>query len=106
MIITKIIFEVFILYQVSQVISESKLTRPFREYLRQKGQSNRLIMFLYNLLSCFLCTSIWVGFLLSLLLFDFAAHIGYETVSWFWNGLFFSSITWFMNVWEQNKLNR
>lgn len=102
MILLKVIFQIFILYNISQIISETKISRPLRDYLRRK--TNIVARILYELISCFLCTSVWVGFILTPLLFDFAAYLGYTSVTWFWNGLYFSSITWFMNVWEQNKL--
>ena len=103
MILLKIAFQVLVLYQITQIISESKITRPLRNYLNENGTKYLVPKFLYELMSCFLCTSVWVGFILTPLLFDFAKYLGYETVSWFWNGLFFSSITWFLNVWEQSK---
>jgi hypothetical protein len=101
MILLKIIFQVIVLYQITQIISESKITRPLRTYL--SGKQSLVARFLYELISCFLCTSVWVGFILTPLLFDFAKYLGYDTVTWFWNGLFFSCITWFLHVWEQSK---
>lgn len=104
MILLKCIFQIFVLYQISQIVSESKVSRPIRNWLKVKGQTLIVANVLYELISCFLCVSVWVGFILTPILFDFANYIGYTKLSWFWNGLFFSSITWFMNVWEQNKL--
>lgn len=103
MILLKILFEVFVLYQITQVISESTLTKPFRDYLNKHSRYT-VVGFLHSLMNCFLCTSVWVGFTLSFFLFDLAAYLGY-THSWFWNGLFFSGITWFLYVWEQSKTN-
>lgn len=99
----KVVFQVLVLYNISQIISESSLTRPIREYLL-KYCNIPVYKFLYGLMSCFLCTSVWVGFILSLLLHDMAKDIGYETLTWFWSGLFYSSITWFIHVWEEGKL--
>jgi len=104
MLLLKIGFQVFVLYQIAQIISESKISRPLRYYLRDISDKNIVAKVLYELMSCFLCTSVWVGFALTPLLFDLSSYLGYSTISWFWNGLFFSSITWFMKVWEENKL--
>jgi hypothetical protein len=103
MIFVKVIFQVIVLYQITQIISESRISRPIREYLAEKGRKYLFPKILHDLISCFLCTSVWVGFILTPLLFDLAKYIGYETMSWFWNGLFFSCVAWFLNVWEQSK---
>lgn len=103
MILMKIVFQILVLYQIAQIISESRISKPLRTFLLEKSHGNVIIGLLHGLLSCFLCTSVWVGFLLTPMLFDFAEYIGYNQVSWFWNGLFFSSITWFLYVWEQSK---
>lgn len=104
LILLKIVFQTLVLYQVSQIISESKISRPLREYLKEMSSVSTFAKVLYELISCFLCTSVWVGFLLTFVLFDFADYLGYDIVSWFWNGLFFSALSWFMYVWEQSKL--
>jgi hypothetical protein len=103
MILLKIIFQTFVLYQAAQIISESKLTKPLREYLLGRSVNSIAYKFLYELFSCFLCTSVWVGFILTPLLFDLSSYLGYCGFSWFWNGLFFSALAWFMHVWEQSK---
>ena len=89
----KIAFESLILYNISQIISESTLFSKVRN-----------IKILNPVLSCFLCTSVWASFALTFVLFDYAKYLGYETVSWFWNGLFFSSITWFIHCVETKLL--
>ena len=98
MIILQIIFETLILYQISQVISESYLFSPMRNFFIE---SNWIpLNWFGKLIDCFLCTSIWVGFGLSLYLFNLAEYLGYLQFSWFWNGLFFSCLTWILRVLE------
>ena len=89
MIATKIIFQIFVLYNITQIVTESVLFSKVRK-----------IKILSPLLTCFLCTSVWISFLLSFFLFDLAKYLEYD-YSWFWNGLFFSSITWFIHIIEQ-----
>lgn len=87
--IEQVIFEVFVLYNITQVIVESTLFSKVRK-----------IKILNPLLSCFLCTSIWISFILSLFLFNYAEYLGCNHFSWFFNGMFFSSITWFLHLIE------
>jgi len=100
MILLKVIFQILVMYQMTQIISESKLTKPLRDYLLSRSRTSKVAWFFYELSSCFLCTSVWVGFLLTLPLFDLAAYMGYTTMSWFWNGLFFSCLTWYLHLLE------
>lgn len=92
--IDQIVFEIFVLYNITQIITESSLF----ESVRQFKVNNKKI--LHPLLSCFLCTSVWISFLLTFVLFDYASHLGYQQFSWFLNGLFFSSVTWFIHIIE------
>lgn len=98
MILLQIIFELFVLYQISQVISESTLFSPVRRFFLRSDWIP--LNWIGQMLDCFLCTSIWVGFGLSFVLFNFAEYLGYYEVSWFWNGLFFSSLAWFLRIFE------
>lgn len=98
MILLKIIFETLILYQIAQIISESTLFSPIRRFFLR---SNWIpINWIGRLLDCFLCTSVWVGFVLSFVLFNFSEYLGYYSFSWFWNGLYFSSMAWFLRILE------
>lgn len=87
--IEHIIFEVLVLYNITQIIVESILFSKVRK-----------IKILNLLLSCFLCTSVWISFILSFFLFNYAEYLGYNRFSWFFNGMFFSSIAWFLHLIE------
>lgn len=99
MLFLKIVFELFILYQITQIITESQLLEP----IRSSFVYSKLWIFkkIGHLISCFLCSGVWVGFILSFRLFNFAEYLGYYELSWFWNGLFFSCLSWFLRMLEK-----
>lgn len=91
-----IVFEIIVLYQISSIITESYLLKPLREQIYSKS------VFFGSLISCFLCTSIWVGFILSFFLYDYAKDLGVNLyVSWFFNSMFFSGLAWFLKLLEE-----
>lgn len=95
---TKLLFEIFVAYNATQIISESSLFTPvWKTLLNSKYW---LFRHIGRLLSCFLCTSVWVSFLLTLTLYDYAANIGITNLSWLFNALFISSICWWMHIIE------
>ena len=94
MIESKIVFEVIVLYNITQIVAESTLFSKVRK-----------IKIVGSVLSCFLCTSVWISFLLTFVLFDYANYLGFDKFSWFFNGMFFSGLTWFIHVIER-KLSR
>lgn len=92
--IALLVFEILVLYQITTIISESSLFNPLREFLTKRFFPLSLLGYL---ISCFLCTSVWVGFILSNYLFNFAEYLGYYEISWFWNSMFFSAVVWFIH---------
>jgi hypothetical protein len=93
-----LIFSIFIVFNLSQIISES--TFPLFKWLRRL-ETNRylLVSYIGQLFSCFLCTSVWAGWVVSILVFDLGSVLQVEH-SWFWTGLFYSSIAWFLHCVE------
>ncbi len=92
------IFAIFIVFNLSQIISES--TFPLFRLLRRLEESQYLfISYIGQLFSCFLCTSVWVGWLVSVKVFDLGSVLQVDH-SWFWTGLFYSSIVWFLHCME------
>jgi len=91
-----ILFEILVLYQLTSIITESHLFKPIRTWALSSSE------FLGSLISCFLCTSVWVGFILSFVLYDYAKTLGINPMySWFFNSMFFSFFTWFLHLIEQ-----
>lgn len=93
----QLFIEVCILYNATQIVVESTLFEPFRMFLFRNFKNS-----LYKLFSCFLCTSVQIGFVISLILWDFIKAEGVDpSYSWFFNSLFISCLTWFMHVFEK-----
>ena len=100
-------FEVGIVYTVTQTVAESKLTSPIRGWLETSIQKTpfkifKLVgSFIYTLISCFMCTGVWVSFLISSKFFNLAQYLGYMELSVFWNGLFLAFLVWFLRCVEE-----
>ncbi len=98
MTILLIIFSVFIVFNLSQIISES--TFPLFRWLRRLEVNEYLLVsYIGQLFSCFLCTSVWAGWIVAIFVFDLGLNLGVEH-SWFWTGLFYSSLAWFLHILE------
>lgn len=95
--ISLILLSIGIVYQLSQIISESSF--PIFRWLRNL-EGNFIFDFIAELTSCFLCTSVWVGCIVSIWIFDIGAELGIKTIAWFASGLFYSSVCWFLHCWE------
>ena len=96
-----IFFEVFVLYNITQILSESGLFQWAR----------RIPILGTKLLSCFLCTSVWVGIALSFILPNVAYKISGSIViynydiTWFFNAMFLSSLGLALHIIE-DKLTK
>lgn len=95
----------FIVYGITQIIVEAKIFAPIRNWLNYSRFS--FFNFFGTLLSCFLCTSVWVSFILSALLYSPTSTLWPElnNSSIFLDGMLGSCIVWFLYCIE-NKLNR
>lgn len=94
-----VIFAILVTYNLSQIISES--TFPLFRWLRNL-EGNWFKEFISELTSCFLCTSVWIGVLVSFLLFDYAKYLEIQNLSLIWSGLFYSCCAWFLHCLEVN----
>jgi hypothetical protein len=109
----ELLLEVGIIYTITQVISESKLTLPFRDWLETVllKDWHKLtilkypVLFFYTLISCFLCTSIWVSWGIGAIFFNLITYLGYNNFPIFWNGLFLAFLVWFLRKLEDKLSN-
>lgn len=96
--LTNVIFSIFIVYNLSQIISES--TFPLFKWMRSLTNNRYLlIQYIGELFSCFLCTSVWCGWIVAICVFDLGSVLQVEH-SWLWTGLFYSSLAWFLHCLE------
>jgi len=99
--IINFLFTTLLIYSVTQIVSES--TFPLFRWLRNISDiyPGTLSNFVGSLFSCFLCTSVWVGSLMSIWYFDISEYAGYPgNMSWCASGLVYSCIVWFIHVFE------
>ena len=91
--VLRFILTLLVVYQITSIISESSF--PLFKWLRT------LPGWIGELFSCFLCVSVWIGFIISSKLFDPAYELGYVQYSWIWSGLIYSSLVWFIHLIEE-----
>jgi MFS family permease len=97
---------VFTSYGITTIIVYGSIFESFREWIIRNSS------FFGSLISCVLCTSTWVGFVLSIILGGLFEHT-YET-NWFFgvflDGMFTAGSVWALNsiieYFEENRPNR
>lgn len=91
MILLQLFVTIIIVYNVTQILVESTLFSFFRRL--------PVIKYLFN---CFLCTSVWVGFLCSWIILDIIQQLQFHDVNftWFWSGIFYSGIAYLVRSME------
>ena len=109
---TQLLVWSFIVYGITQIIVEAKIFAPLRDWFNY----NRFGFFRWfgSLLSCFLCTSVWVSFILSASLYSptlelwsnlLSTNVLNLGVNTFLDGMLGSCIVWFMYCIE-SKLSK
>jgi len=103
--ILQFLVTIAVCYQVTSIISESSF--PLFKWLRHLDEVRTNDLFkiwvfkgISNFFSCFLCVSVWIGFLCGRLLFDLAKFVEYESLTWAISGLVYSFICWFIHLVE------
>jgi hypothetical protein len=100
-------------YGMSQILVYGSIFESLRNGIHRWGEDEYapfqgLGKFLSELISCMMCTSTWVGFFMSLILFSpsiytFDCHISIGT---FFDGMLASGSVWALNAiieWFENK---
>lgn len=88
------IFSILIIYNVTQIITETKIFKPIREFIPWAP--------IKYLLSCFLCMSVWVAGLISYLLYPISSVV-WVLPMWqhvILSALIYSCVTWFLSLIE------
>lgn len=92
------------IYGITQIVTEATIFEWFRVWL--KTGTNAVRHFLSKLVSCFLCTSVWISGLLSVWIFSPSSILWPDVSvfeSAFIDAMFGSTIVWFMHLYE-NKI--
>lgn len=91
---------IFIIYGITQIVVEAQIFA----WLRDGLATSRIIFFrwLSYLVKCFLCSSVWVSFILGYLVFSPTAVFWPLTAfqNAFLDAMFGSALVWFMHIME------
>lgn len=94
------IFWVAIVYGISQIITEATIFENVREFLIEHVNP------IGHLVSCFLCTSVWVSGITSLLLYSPVTYFfdlpQLSVLGIFFNAMLGSTIAWFYRLWWES----
>lgn len=84
-------------YGLTNIVVYSKLFEPLRDWFKSnKGGVNK---FIYELITCPMCFSVWSGFFVSVMIYS-PTQIIYNInphISWFYDGIMSSGIVWIIN---------
>lgn len=111
-ILIKLILLSIIVFQITQIIVESKLFENVRQYFYLPDSTNMLVIhihtIIYNIINCFLCCSVWVSFIVLLFVLN-NFNIMYDLfeirnifISTFLDTMLVSGIAWFLHCLENN----
>lgn len=100
----EIVYWIIIVYGTTQIICESYLFKFIRDFPEKLSIYTAIFSIL---LRCVLCTSVWISFLYSKLIYSPFQHIYNYTLinnidaSFFMDGMFGSCIVWFIHIIEK-----
>lgn len=101
----EIIYWIIIVYGTTQIITESYAFKFIRDMWENMSDYTKIISIL---LRCILCTSTWISFLYSKIIFSpffyiFKYNYIYNTIdlTFFFDGMFGSCIIWFIHLIEK-----
>jgi hypothetical protein len=102
-------------YGMSNILVYGSIFQGIRDSINDWGNSmlpfNRMGKFIGDLLSCMMCTSVWVGFFLSISYYS--PSISFiktpQWCGWFFDGILSSGAVWAINAivewFEENRLS-
>lgn len=112
--ITQLLLWMVMAYGLSNILVYGSIFNGPRGYIfkqadERKGFFTDFFKFLKGMLSCMMCTPVWVGFFFGIFLYSPVHEMLGVTnwVSWFFDGLFASGAVWGINsIIEWFELNR
>ena len=60
----------FVAYGMTTIIVYGSIFESVRNFIHRMGEKNSFMKFFSDLIGCVLCTSTWVGFILSIMMFS------------------------------------
>jgi hypothetical protein len=111
--ITELLLWMVMAYGLCNILVYGAIFNGPRNAIRKWGESQYFLhgfgKFLTDMLSCMMCSSVWVGFFFGIFLYSPVCNIlgVHPYVSWFFDGLAASGAVWAINsIIEWFELNR
>jgi hypothetical protein len=96
----KILSWFILCYGLMNIVVYGRIFKSFRDFFEKLSEkSNRIGSFIYELITCPMCFSVWVGFFMGSVIWSpvhylFEAPMAY---SWFFDGILASGAVWAIN---------
>lgn len=107
---------ILVSYGLMNIMVYGKIFEPVREKINEtgKGQSgiSTLCRFVYEMITCPMCISVWIGFFLGMFFYSPTYEVLNisESVSWFLDGILSSGGVWIINsiveFFEENRIGK
>lgn len=86
-----LLLAIILTYGITNILVNSSLFEPVRNYISSKVDSSKLVLYFYRLITCMMCLGFWVG-----------AFVGYfygpfDPWNIIFNGAFYSGTTWILH---------
>ena len=81
----------FLVYGITNIIVNSSLFEPFRNYISTKVDDNKAMLYFYRLITCMMCLGFWVGAFVGLFYGPF------HPMNIIFNGALYSGTTWILH---------
>lgn len=109
--ITKILAWFILCYGFTNIVVYSTLFEPVRNFFKKLGEKPSVTgVFIYDLITCPMCFSVWVGFFISCVIWS-PVHNLFDApmiISWFFDGILSSGAVWAINslieFFEENRI--
>lgn len=97
---TSLVLFAFVSYGMTTIMVYGSIFESVRGFIHMLGKKNKVGKFFSDLISCVLCTSTWVGFFLSIMMFSptqsiYKLELPYNV---FFDGMFSAGIVWSINA--------
>jgi hypothetical protein len=111
--ITELLLWIVMAYGLCNILVYGAIFNGPRNAIRKWGDSQYFLhgfgKFLIDMLSCMMCSSVWVGFFFGIFLYSPVCNIlgVHPYISWFFDGFLASGAVWMVNsIIEWYELNR
>lgn len=112
----EIVVWILICYGATNIVVYGKIFEPIRNIFLENSNGsagiNKFCNFIYEMITCSMCFSVWFGFFLGIFFYSPTHEILFftESISWFFDGILSSGGVWIINsiieFFEENRFNK